>query len=205
MLLHSLTFLFFFFNDTATTEIYTLSLHDALPISSGGRLRGRQGRDRPGRHVRAAPSSDEADAGVREAVLLEPADQRAAVQPEPPCRLRLVPGDRVHHARDDPSLERFQLLGKSARGFQFDARLGRSDEVWVAAKRIHADLSGAAQRHHPGDSVLELPDVARPVCPTERFDECRGEADSLVAEAHAISAVGLRKANGELFTVFASW
>src|SRR5260370_40188677 len=28
----SLTRLFFFFNDTATTEIYTLSLHDALPI-----------------------------------------------------------------------------------------------------------------------------------------------------------------------------
>src|SRR2546422_8808798 len=27
---------FFFFNDTATTEIYTLSLHDALPISFGG-------------------------------------------------------------------------------------------------------------------------------------------------------------------------
>src|SRR5258707_9524598 len=34
---------FFFFNDTATTEIYTLSLHDALPISAkftpaGGRI-----------------------------------------------------------------------------------------------------------------------------------------------------------------------
>src|SRR2546430_17605784 len=28
-----LLFFFFFFNDTATTEIYTLSLHDALPIS----------------------------------------------------------------------------------------------------------------------------------------------------------------------------
>src|SRR2546430_10520028 len=28
---------FFFFNDTATTEIYTLSLHDALPISSARR------------------------------------------------------------------------------------------------------------------------------------------------------------------------
>src|SRR5438105_7371004 len=27
--------LFFFFNDTATTEIYTLSLHDALPICRG--------------------------------------------------------------------------------------------------------------------------------------------------------------------------
>src|SRR5688572_30897615 len=29
----SFFFFFFFFNDTATTEIYTLSLHDALPIS----------------------------------------------------------------------------------------------------------------------------------------------------------------------------
>src|SRR5438445_13835475 len=29
--------LFFFFNDTATTEIYTLSLHDALPISHSRR------------------------------------------------------------------------------------------------------------------------------------------------------------------------
>src|SRR2546427_4545254 len=32
MLIHRLFFFFFFFNDTATTEIYTLSLHDALPI-----------------------------------------------------------------------------------------------------------------------------------------------------------------------------
>src|SRR5260370_19742345 len=32
MLRFSQLFLFFFFNDTATTEIYTLSLHDALPI-----------------------------------------------------------------------------------------------------------------------------------------------------------------------------
>src|SRR5256885_15439662 len=33
---------FFFFNDTATTEIYTLSLHDALPICAGrpGRAKG---------------------------------------------------------------------------------------------------------------------------------------------------------------------
>src|SRR5256885_6994337 len=37
-------FSFFFFNDTATTEIYTLSLHDALPIS------GRRGRSRPHGH-----------------------------------------------------------------------------------------------------------------------------------------------------------
>src|SRR2546430_11030656 len=35
---------FFFFNDTATTEIYTLSLHDALPISVSQAL-GRMGRN----------------------------------------------------------------------------------------------------------------------------------------------------------------
>src|SRR5437773_4513600 len=34
-LLPSIFFFFFFFNDTATTEIYTLSLHDALPICRG--------------------------------------------------------------------------------------------------------------------------------------------------------------------------
>src|SRR5690242_21674459 len=32
MIITDLLFFFFFFNDTATTEIYTLSLHDALPI-----------------------------------------------------------------------------------------------------------------------------------------------------------------------------
>src|SRR2546422_4411801 len=34
MLLYIIIFAYFFFNDTATTEIYTLSLHDALPISA---------------------------------------------------------------------------------------------------------------------------------------------------------------------------
>src|SRR3712207_8173711 len=42
----------FFFNDTATTEIYTLSLHDALPISDGGHAE--RDRDRPGDHGRHA-------------------------------------------------------------------------------------------------------------------------------------------------------
>src|SRR5215467_16187502 len=36
---HVLIRLFFFFNDTATTEIYTLSLHDALPIYHPGDAR----------------------------------------------------------------------------------------------------------------------------------------------------------------------
>src|SRR5438309_11853558 len=37
---------FFFFNDTATTEIYTLSLHDALPISGAARAVARRASSR---------------------------------------------------------------------------------------------------------------------------------------------------------------
>src|SRR3712207_8616429 len=49
----SLFNIFFFFNDTATTEIYTLSLHDALPILHVGQLLAARGglgaRERAGR------------------------------------------------------------------------------------------------------------------------------------------------------------
>src|SRR5438270_12899252 len=38
-------FVYFFFNNTATTEIYTLSLHDALPISAYANLHTDQERD----------------------------------------------------------------------------------------------------------------------------------------------------------------
>src|SRR6266566_3815807 len=59
-------FLFFFFNDTATTEIYTLSLHDALPISARDRVRGcRAGGD--GGH--AAPRRAAARRAVQEGTL----------------------------------------------------------------------------------------------------------------------------------------
>src|SRR5258707_15884576 len=40
-------FFFFFFNDTATTEIYTLSLHDALPISPSPKRSSSCGRSSP--------------------------------------------------------------------------------------------------------------------------------------------------------------
>src|SRR5258708_331228 len=48
-----LPFFFFFFNDTATTEIYTLSLHDALPIchrSLQDHAQEPQGRRHSGQH-----------------------------------------------------------------------------------------------------------------------------------------------------------
>src|SRR5215510_16348960 len=66
-----LFFFFFFFNDTATTEIYTLSLHDALPIYDlaerpGGRgpkrradPREHRGNGRLGRHRRSEEHTSE--------------------------------------------------------------------------------------------------------------------------------------------------
>src|SRR6185437_15459385 len=44
----------FFFNDTATTEIYTLSLHDALPISAAPRPWSPRGGARPASPLRDA-------------------------------------------------------------------------------------------------------------------------------------------------------
>src|SRR3712207_8211089 len=69
--------LFFFFNDTATTEIYTLSLHDALPISAAraqpaagrGRLRPRLPRA-PARRPGAAGGAARGGAGARGARAL---------------------------------------------------------------------------------------------------------------------------------------
>src|SRR5215469_18395437 len=58
--------LFFFFNDTATTEIYTLSLHDALPISlrHPSRRRSAAARPVPARH-RDGAAGDRSRAGPR--------------------------------------------------------------------------------------------------------------------------------------------
>src|SRR2546429_717832 len=52
----SFFFFFFFFNDTATTEIYTLSLHDALPIFDQERRQQRNGSRELGDRARAPPT-----------------------------------------------------------------------------------------------------------------------------------------------------
>src|SRR5262245_64284196 len=51
------SFFFFFFNDTATTEIYTLSLHDALPIWAVSAIARRAPSRGRGRAPSAAPPS----------------------------------------------------------------------------------------------------------------------------------------------------
>src|SRR2546430_13128103 len=60
---------FFFFNDTATTEIYTLSLHDALPICGRQRRGRREGRHHGVRSVRRRELQDQAPQGVYRASL----------------------------------------------------------------------------------------------------------------------------------------
>src|SRR3712207_8854329 len=86
-MLHVCVLCFFFFNDTATTEIYTLSLHDALPISraaDGGR-------------------EDRLDAGVAQR-----GDVRAVVDVRGETRVALpVPGD-VDHVRSEEHTSELQ-------------------------------------------------------------------------------------------------
>src|SRR3712207_7463467 len=73
---------FFFFNDTATTEIYTLSLHDALPISVEPRRRhGRQLVQEPGQrpHVAIEPR---VRVGVGSGELAQPGRRASRVRSE---------------------------------------------------------------------------------------------------------------------------
>src|SRR3989475_12366384 len=85
---------FFFFNDTATTEIYTLSLHDALPISISTRrssatdwLGRRSGGHREGPRLgqgdgRGGPAPQEAAGGRPDA---RPTQRRRAGGPKAGC------------------------------------------------------------------------------------------------------------------------
>src|SRR2546430_3436401 len=93
------SFFFFFFNDTATTEIYTLSLHDALPIwhrffggaprsGPGGRGgRGSQGLD--GHHGRGRPRLERADARDQAVERSEEHTSELQSQSNLVCRLLL--------------------------------------------------------------------------------------------------------------------
>src|SRR2546429_4762676 len=73
----------FFFNDTATTEIYTLSLHDALPIWAAGR--------RPGARRRGAP-----------------APRRARCRSGLPCRGTCRDGDTACRSRSEEHTSELQ-------------------------------------------------------------------------------------------------
>src|SRR2546426_12235204 len=83
-------FLFFFFNDTATTEIYTLSLHDALPISHPLRRRRGHGAQRirlPARNGRRRHSADDPRARVAQGAGPRPRSEEHTSELQSPCNL----------------------------------------------------------------------------------------------------------------------
>src|SRR2546428_9167225 len=86
-------YFFFFFNDTATTEIYTLSLHDALPISASVGARRRGGGPRGA--ARHAAGRSRGRPAVRRR-----RGGRSGRQPARPHRAQVVAGqDRSHVLR----------------------------------------------------------------------------------------------------------
>src|SRR5260363_339077 len=134
---------FFFFNDTATTEIYTLSLHDALPISGPG-------------PAGAGPAVDVADALLdrrfRAVDALEPAgwhtDRRGSSLDADPgfVGLRGRARARDRHCLRHPAGPQAIRPGAAARfsiavpvGAQFRHRPGADPFVRLSARTVQGD------------------------------------------------------------------
>src|SRR3989440_557577 len=116
----------FFFNDTATTEIYTLSLHDALPISV------RRGAARGGARGRAGARHHAARRGVRRRDGAEPGDAR---------RVPHAARHRSGRGRDE------HRAGGDHRPAHGHARAGRLDHHGpVSARCAGAGVGGADHR-----------------------------------------------------------
>src|SRR3712207_2757624 len=148
--------LFFFFNDTATTEIYTLSLHDALPICpSAGRgalalvaLVDREVHVVAERHVEEEGEDADADRDGR--VLAEEEDHADDEEQRGDART-------VH--RTAPRRRRVAALLDAAA-----ALLGLRDGAAAAALGVGGLAAGAPARlDHAGGvaAVLRLPAVSR--------------------------------------------
>src|SRR5258708_14977529 len=73
-------FSFFFFNDTATTEIYTLSLHDALPIFSGRPCRSAIAAATPGSASRIRQRRPQTDRSIPRNGAAEPPNAMPSIR-----------------------------------------------------------------------------------------------------------------------------
>src|SRR6266487_5902451 len=109
-------FFVFFFNDTATTEIYTLSLHDALPISCLPHVRQPPHPGDHRRHLGRRQAKPQRQLRQRPHLLIQQLGQR----PPPPLGLgTTVPGEiplppvagRKNRGRRDPPGERAFVEG----------------------------------------------------------------------------------------------
>src|SRR5438309_2957023 len=98
---------FFFFNDTATTEIYTLSLHDALPIFADVQTAEMLDLPRP-----------RLEGGKPHIVACPMADEQAALQRELVARY-----DRLRTQKVDPREDNALAITTDGRKLALDARL----------------------------------------------------------------------------------
>src|SRR3989475_13153325 len=109
-----LFFIFFFFNDTATTEIYTLSLHDALPICA--------------RDARLRLEAEVAGRVLRDQ---DPDDVGAEAGPHEPAEPLENLRDLQRPGQQASGLDEALLLGRAARDPLVEARVIGRDCVPV--------------------------------------------------------------------------
>src|SRR3989454_4738355 len=136
------TFMFFFFNDTATTEIYTLSLHDALPISTtdAGAFQ---------LHVRAPVGTR-----VEQTELIVAGVERAIRRVIPPAELSLVLSN-VGINRNAINLATSASATLNAADADVLVQLGsnRSGSTWDYVRRLRATLPN----EFPGVTFFAVP------------------------------------------------
>src|SRR5690606_9392166 len=195
----SFLFLLFFFNDTATPEIYTLSLHDALPIyRRGGRghrpLRpaagGRAARGHGGR-CRGIPALGHAQVqlpGHRTTRL----GQRAPALPRPTHR----PGVAAALHRRLPRARRFP---RAVRGADLPGRAGAlppavafgGGALHAPRRPGHQSVAGHSRPAGPGAGPRPAP-VGRPRRPNARFTARRWTVNRGCDNVRAVVSAGLR-------------
>src|SRR2546425_276149 len=139
-----LSFFFFFFNDTATTEIYTLSLHDALPISGlpAGRNRTQRANpaDREARFWRRGPTGGAAT-GVRALRDVEEGNYRATGGP----RRKHLRGRRGRKAAPRPVVPAASRGSAGAAG-RSAGNGCRSVDCSAAADTVHSFSAAGFER-----------------------------------------------------------
>src|SRR2546426_10242368 len=136
-------FFFFFFNDTATTEIYTLSLHDALPIYLGPERGGDEGAGGGGALLPLVLEGAACERGR------ERGDVSRGVGEDEVLAAGLADDPRIAPVRADaPAHGLPHPLERRGRAGEVDAR-----EIGRGERRV-ADL-GARARHHVDDARRE--------------------------------------------------